>query len=166
MGLGDVVDALERVERLLDSGETGAIQSSLKGARSDPDVQLGKACALLNACRQLRYGDDNHVSTVELSFGAIERSFQFYLVETTAIESSELHRHEDVFAEIAARNVFSDRDVASRIDGLRNRHRASFYYDLDRPGADLADALFDLAEATHEYVVEFANAHSRCRCDD
>lgn len=164
MGLENVADVLERVELLM-STDNASVQPSLEGLHGDADIQLGKACALLNTCRELRYGDNNYVSQVELSFGAIERSFQFYVVETTAMESSEFRRHEDVFAEIAARNVFSDVDAASRIDGLRAEHRAGFYYDLDRPSEELADAMVTLAEETHSYVTEFANAHARCRCN-
>jgi len=80
MGLRDVVDTLERVEQLLVDGETGPAQDSLswQQASDDADIQLGKACAMLGTCRQLRNGTNNYVSIVELSFNAIERSFQFY----------------------------------------------------------------------------------------
>ena len=167
MGLNDVVDALERAEQLLEDGDTGPTQDSLSWQRTDDDadIQLGKACAMLGTCRQLRHGTNNYVSIVELSFNAIERSFQFYLLEMTAAESADYRTHEDVFADIAARNVFSDEDIASRIDAFRSEHRSRFYYDIDRPGRDVAMALHDLAEQIHQYLVEFADAHSRCNCD-
>ncbi|MFT4930255.1 MAG: hypothetical protein ACI91T_000121 [Natronomonas sp.] len=75
MGLDDVVSAVDRVESLLADGETGPVQESLSWQESDADVQLGKACAMLGTCRQLRQGTNNYVSIVELSFNAIERSF-------------------------------------------------------------------------------------------
>jgi len=167
MGLTEVVDALERAEQLLEDGDTGPTQDSLSWQRADDDadIQLGKACAMLGTCRQLRQGTNNYVSIVELSFNAIERSFQFYLVEMTAAKSADYRTHEDVFADIAARNVFSDADIASRIDAFRSEHRSRFYYDIDRPGRDVAMALHDLAEQIHQYLVEFADAHSRCNCD-
>jgi hypothetical protein len=62
---------------------------------------------MLGTCRQLRQGTNNYVSIVELSFNAIERSFQFYLVEMTATESADYRKHEEVFDDIGARNVFS-----------------------------------------------------------
>ena len=82
MGLNEVVDALERAEQLLEDGETGPAQDSLSWQRADDDadIQLGKACAMLGTCRQLRQGTNNYVSIVELSFNAIERSFQFYQI--------------------------------------------------------------------------------------
>jgi hypothetical protein len=167
VGLAEISSAVERVEQLLEDGETGPVQDSLSWQRAgdDADIQLGKACAMLGTCRQLRRGTNNHVSIVELSFNAIERSFQFYLVEMTAAESSDYRRHEDVFDDVAARNVFSDEDIASRIDAFRSEHRSRFYYDVDRPGREFAVAMHDLAEAVHQYLVEFADAHSRCNCE-
>jgi len=167
VGLSDVVDALTDVEGLLEDGETGPAQDSLSWQRAsdDADIQLGKACAILGTCRQLRQGTNNYMSIVELSFNAIERSFQFYLVEMTTAESTDYRDHAEVFDDIAARNVFSDEDVASRIDAFRSEHRSRFYYDIDRPGRDFAMAMHDLAEEIHEYLVEFGDAHSRCNCD-
>jgi hypothetical protein len=167
MGLRDVVDTLERVEQLLADGETGSPQDSLSWQRAgdDANIQLGKACAMLGTCRQLRDGTNNYVSLVELSFNAIERSFQFYLIEMTTAESADYRTHEDVFDDIATRNVFSDEEVASRIDAFRSEHRSRFYYDIDRPGRDFALAMHELAEAIHQYLVDFADAHSRCSCD-
>jgi len=165
MGLEDVVDAVDRVESLLADGETGPVQDSLSWQQADADVQLGKACAMLGTCRQLRQGTNNYVSLVELSFNTIERSFQFYLVDQTASNSSDYRDHEQVFEDIAARGVFSDEEIADRIDAFRSEHRSRIYYDVDRPGRDHALSMHDLAEEVHAYVVEFANAHSRCSCE-
>ena len=167
MGLTEVVDALERVERLVEDGETGPAQDSLSWQRvgDDADIQLGKACAMLGTCRQLREGTNNYVSIVELSFNAIERSFQFYLVDMTAAESADYRNHAEVFDDIAARNIFSDEGIAGRIDAFRSEHRSRFYYDIDRPGRDFAMAMYELAENIHQYLVEFADAHSRCSCE-
>ena len=164
MGLEDVVDAVDRVESLLADGETGPVQDSLSWQQTDGDVQLGKACAMLGTCRDLRHGTNNYVSITELSFNAVERSFQFYLVDKTAAESSDFRAHEQVFEDIEGRGVFSDTGVPGRIDAFRSEHRARIYYDIDRPGRDLAYGMHDLAEEVHAYVVEFADARSRCSC--
>ena len=108
----------------------------------------------------------NYVSIVELSFNAVERSFQFYLVDQTAAESSDFRAHEQVFEDIEGRGVFSDTGIPGRIESFRSEHRARIYYDIDRPGRDLAAGMHQLAEAVHAYVVEFADAHSRCNCDE
>ena len=64
MGLNEVVDALERAEQLLEDGETGPAQDSLSWQRADDDaaIQLGKACAMLGTCRQLRQGTNNYLN--------------------------------------------------------------------------------------------------------
>ena len=162
MGLDDVVAAVDHVDSLLADGETGPVQDSLSWQQTDADVQLGKACAMLGTCRQLRHGTNNYVSIVELSFNAIERSFQFYLVDQTAAESTDFRAHEHVFEDIEGRGVFSDTGIPGRIDSFRSEHRARIYYDIDRPGRDLAAGMHELAEAVHANVVEFADAHSRC----
>lgn len=168
MGLTDVLEALLRAEQLLEDDETGPAQDSLSWQRADDDadIQLGKACAMLGTCQQLRQGTNNYVSIVELSFNAIERSFQFYLVEMTAAESADYINHEEVFDDIAARNVFSDENIASRIEAFRSEHRSRFYYDIDRPGRDFAMGMHDLAEEIHLFLVEFSDVHSRCSCRD
>ena len=166
MGLDDVVDAVEYVESILADDETGPVQDSLSWQQTDADIQLGKACAMLGTCRQLRRGTNNYVSIVELSFNAIERSFQFYLIDQTAAESADFRTHGQVFEEIASRGVFSDTSVPDRIDAFRAEHRSRIYYELDRPGRDLAVGMHDLAEAVHDYIVTFAAAHSRCSCPE
>lgn len=165
MGLENVVDAVDHVERLLADGETGPVQGSLSWQREDADIQLGKACAMLGTCRQLRDGTNNNVSIVELSFNAIERSFQFYLVEMTAAESADYHEHGAVYRDIEKRGVFSDKNIADRIDSFRSEHRSRIYYDIDKPGRDLALGMHDLAEEVHSYIVAFADAQSRCNCE-
>jgi len=165
MGLEDVVAAVDRVEGLLADGETGPVQDSLSWQREDADIQLGKACAMLGTCRQLRDGTNNNVSIVELSFNAIERPLQFYLVDMTTAESSDFHEHGDVYRDIEKRSVFSDENIADRIDGFRTEHRSRIYYDIDRPGRDLALRMHDLAEEVHSYIVAFADAQSRCGCE-
>ena len=165
MGLEDVIATVERVESLFAGGETGPIQDSLSWQKTDADVQLGKACAMLGTGEQLRHGTNHYVSIVELSFNAIERSFQFYLVDQTAAESSDFRTHGHVFEEIERRGVFSSTNVASRIDAFRSEHRARMYYDIDRPGRDVAIGMHELAVAVHSYIVEFADAQSRCMCE-
>lgn len=166
MGLNDVVTAVERVESLLADGQTGPVQDSLSWQENDLDVQLGKACAMLGTCRQLRHGTNNYVSIVELSFNAIERSFQFYLMDQSGATASEYRDHGHVFEDVAARGLFPDEEVAERIDTFRSEHRSRIYYDVDRPGRDLARGMHDLAEEVHKYVVEIANVHSRCQCSE
>ncbi|MFB6193698.1 MAG: hypothetical protein ABEI75_01415 [Halobaculum sp.] len=49
----------------------------------DPDshasdvIQLRKACRLLDACRSLRATDGYYTSVIEMTFAAVERTFEF-----------------------------------------------------------------------------------------
>jgi hypothetical protein len=58
MGLEDVVAAVERVESLLEDGETGPVQDTLSWQQTDADIQLGKACAMLGTCRSTPARDE------------------------------------------------------------------------------------------------------------
>lgn len=71
-----------------------------------------------------------------------------------------------MFEDIEGRGMFSDTGIPDRIDAFRSEHRARIHYDIDRPGRDLAAGTHELAEEIRAYVVEFADAHSRCSCDD
>ena len=53
---------------------------------------------------------------------------RFYFVEMTAAESADYVTHEEVFEDIAVRNVFSDEDVTSRIEAFGSGYRSRFYY--------------------------------------
>jgi len=64
----------------------------------------------------------------------------------TAAESADYITHEEAFDDIAARDVFSDENIASRIGASRSEHRSRFYYNIDRPGRDFAMVLHNLAE--------------------
>jgi len=67
MGLENVVTAVEHVESLVADEETGPVQDSLSWQQTDADIQLGKACAMLGTCRQLRSGTNNYLSTARES---------------------------------------------------------------------------------------------------
>lgn len=73
---------------------------------------------MLGTCRQLRDWPKNYVSIVELSFNAIERSFQFYLVEMTAAKFSDYRTHSEYFEDIEA-------ETSSRIRALPIESRRS-----------------------------------------
>jgi hypothetical protein len=64
-------------------------EAGLDPDANDTDViQLRKACRLLDACRVLRDYDGYHTSVIEMSFTAIERTFEFYaLTGSTSVEA-------------------------------------------------------------------------------
>ena len=75
----DLAEAINRAEDAL-SGQLGRpdYEEGLDPDEHDADViQLRKACRLLDACRLLRDHDGYHTSVIEMSFAAIERTFEF-----------------------------------------------------------------------------------------
>lgn len=162
----DVPDALDRLERVMNTipDRNQEIQPSLQALGDDADIQLRKACSLLNACRTLQRGRGNYVAIVELSFNAVERSFQHYLTDTTSADSSHFHTHEQVYEEMAARNVFAGGDVAERVAALRDRNRALLYYDAGKPTKEQAEAMVAFAQAAHDHLVALGRYGSLCGC--
>lgn len=59
-------------------------------------TQFRRACRLLDACRVLQANDGYPTCVVELSFGAVERSVQYYVLAKTTDTVQEYHDHETV----------------------------------------------------------------------
>jgi hypothetical protein len=166
MSVEAVTEALDRVERLLNERPDGdrTVQPSLRALQDDADIQLRKACSLLNACRTLRRRRGSYVPIVELSFNAVERSFQHYLTDTTSADSSQFHTHERVYEEMAGKNVFGGAGVVERIDAIRQRNRAAMYYDVRKPTREQASAIVEFAQATHDHLVALGRHQPLCGC--
>lgn len=167
MGVEAVTEALDRLERVMNERPISdqTVQPSLRVLEADADIQLRKACSLLNACRTLRRSPGNYVAIVELSFNAVERSFQHYLTDTTSANASHFHTHERVYEEMARKNVFGEAAVVERLDALRERNRAAMYYDVRKPTREQARAIVAFAQTTHDHLVTLGQHQSLCGCD-
>ena len=73
----------------------GAVEAGLGDPGSDAVGQPRKACRLLAAARSLRAANGYHTAVVELSFGLIERSFEFFILalSTDTIQDSDDHMY-------------------------------------------------------------------------
>jgi hypothetical protein len=166
MGVEAVTAALNRLERVMQTRPASdrTVQPSLRVLEADADIQLRKACSLLNACRTLQRSQGNYVAIVELSFNAVERSFQHYLTDTTSADSSQFHTHERVYEEMAGKNVFGGASVVERANALRERNRAAMYYDVRKPTREQASAIVEFAQATHDHLVALGRHQPLCGC--
>ena len=64
----------------------------------DPTLlQLRKACRLIDAAQFLEQEDGYYTVIIEASFAAIERSIQFYLLDTGLLHEDEYINHEEVY---------------------------------------------------------------------
>jgi hypothetical protein len=159
---GRVVTALEDAERRFRD-----VRGQTHEAELDPTqpalTQLRKACRLLDACRVLRTHDGYHTSVIELSFGAIERTIQFYILDSTNDTLQEYQSHEAVYERGAELNLYSTA-VRDQLLQLWRENRSATYYRNTVATAEQADAMFTLVVELHRSVRERAQQAHECRC--
>jgi hypothetical protein len=156
---GAVDTALERFEYGRGTVETGFDQID-----SEDVTQLRKACRLLAAARTLRDADGFHTAVVELSFGAIERSFEFYAMAVSTDTAREFHDHDRAYDRAAELGVISV-DLRDEYKALYGRYRTESYYG-NRAASDVeSEAMFELAAETHEFLRDHPPEHYDCLCE-
>lgn len=154
-------DALRRFQR----PERQQIEQDLETDGDEALVQLRKACRLLEAARTLRAQNGYATSVIELSFAAIERSLQCYLVYRGGYDSDAFFDHETVYTAGAERNVnIYSEDLAERFRTLWAQNRSALYYRGTLATREQATAMFVLAESVHRWIIDFASLTHECRC--
>jgi hypothetical protein len=138
----------------------------------DPDehgadvIQLRKACRLLDACRLLREHDGYHTSVIEMSFAAVERSLEFYALTASNDTIDDFREgHDRAYDRGAELNLVTG-ETARRLKQLYRDNRAAAYYRDTVAATQQADAMFDLAGISHDYIKNFARISHECRCRD
>jgi hypothetical protein len=127
-------------------------------------VQLRKACRLLEAARTLREQNGYYTVVIEASFVAVERSIQFYLLQRGHASSEDLrYEHTAVYQQAGEVNLFSE-TFADRLMQLWKQNRAEVYYRETVASAEQADAMLSLAEAVHQYILDFTSLTHECVC--
>ena len=127
-------------------------------------TQLTKACRYLEASRTLRSQNGFNGAVIELSFGAIERSLEGYLLQDTRDSLAEYLDHEVVYERAGDRGLFT-RDTATRLLDLYGANRTEHYYGKHVPTQEKAAAMFELADGVHRHVVSMIGEHGVCHCD-
>jgi hypothetical protein len=163
-------------------GDPSAVRDALEDARSaflarrpqssfeahlDPDdpeaTQLRKACRLIEACRTLRANDGFHTSVIEMSFAAIERTLEFYVLAQSNDTVEDFQDHAYAFDRAAALGLFSE----ATCDGLYQLHvdnRSAAYYRDTVATREQADAMFALAVEVHAFTTAFLQREHECHC--
>lgn len=127
-------------------------------------TQLTRACRYLASCRALRARDGFNGAVVELSFSAIERSVEAYLLRHTGDTLAEYRDHESVYERAAEHGVF-EHDTAEQLARLYRRNRTEHYYGGFVPTQAKEDAMFELAGHVHRYVTGLLAEEPLCRCE-
>lgn len=142
-------------------GQTEETDLDVSGA---PLVHLRKACRLLEAARTLRDRNGYYTVVIEVSFVAIERSIQFYLLHRGHAAAEDLrYEHTTVYQRGGDVNLFSEA-FADRLTQLWKQNRAEVYYRETVASDEQADAMLALAEATHRYILDFTSVSHDCVC--
>lgn len=128
-------------------------------------LQLRKACRLLaGADRLLEAG--HYPLVVESSFGAIERTVEFRLLDRGATDPRDLPgSHAAIYEAAASSGLFSER-VAADLSDLWLEHRAKTYYRDGRATADRARRLHALVAEVHQFVVGRSSRGHECLCEE
>jgi len=142
----------------------GAVEAGLGDPDSDAVGQLRKACRLLAAARSLRAADGYHTAVVELSFGTIERSFEFFVLALSTDTLRDFDDHTYAYQRAFELGVIS---TALRDDyrSLYTDYRTESYYGDRQVHEGEATAMFDLAAATHEFLRDHPSDHYDCLCE-
>ena len=160
---GALSDRVETAQERFQYGQ-GTVEAGLGDPDSDAIGQLRKACRLLAAARSLRAADGYHTAVVEMSFGAIERSFEFFVLALSTDTIRDFDDHTYAYQRAFELGVISD---ALRDDyhSLYTEYRTESYYGDRQVHEDEADAMFDLAVVTHEFLRDHPSEHYDCLCD-
>ena len=132
----------------------------------DPTLlQLRKACRLIDAARFLQSRDGYYTVIVEASFAAIERTIQFYLLEQGLLHEDEYVDHEEVYERGIQAGLY-DEVFSDKLDTLWRNNRSETYYREGIATEERAEKMLELAEATHQHVLQIAGQRHECICED
>ena len=161
MDNSDVEDLLDEAQTLFERPGTG-FEEGLDV--NDPTLlQLRKACRLIDAAQFLEKEDGYYTVIIEASFAAIERSIQFYLLDTGLIHEDEYVNHEQVYQRGEDAGLYS-REFADKLMNLWRNNRSETYYREGIATEDRAEKMLELAEAIHGHILQLAGENHECIC--
>lgn len=156
------------IESLLDEAQTLFEQRATNpedGLNIDDStlLQLRKACRLLDAAAFLMEEDGYYTVVVEASFAAIERTIQYYLLESGLLHEDEYVNHETVY-ERGERAGLYNGEFADKLMNLWRNNRSDTYYREGVASEERAEKMLELAGEIHGYVLQLAGEHHECIC--
>ena len=163
-GEGDPGAVTVTLQAAIEAFERGGTPEEGMTERDGEEAQLRKACRLIDAARTLRDNNGYYTAIVELSFGAIERSFEFYAIAVSNDEVQDFSAHETPYERGAHLGVISP-DMRDDFLGLYYENRAPSYYSDRVVTAEEAEAMLDLAVTIHEFLRDHPRNHYDCLCE-
>ncbi len=157
------------VETLLGEAET-AFEREATEIETGLDVdgagmlQLKKACRLLKAAKHLREENGYYTVVIEASFGAIERTLQFYLLKNGFLQPEEYIDHQTVYERSYDAGLY-DEELRDRLTELWMDNRSQSYYRQGIASQRRAEKMLELVEAVHTHVLQLAGESHECICN-
>jgi len=133
----------------------------------DPDAdwktQLTKACRLLAAVNHLA-GQGFYTATIELCFGATERSVEAFALAEGGDDLDDFHDHTHCYDRANDLGLLSS-TTTDRLRQLYDTNRTDSYYGEQRPTERQADTMRQLSRSVHRHVTEHIREGGVCICD-
>ncbi len=126
-------------------------------------TQHHKACRLIEACHTLRKNDGYYTSVMEMSFAAIERSLEWYVLAQSNDEVSDFQTHRYAYDRAAELGLFSQSLCDDLFQSYKNNRSAAYYRDTVAT-KEQADKLFHLAKTLHEFISNHLQTSHECIC--
>lgn len=132
---------------------------------SDADwkTQLTKACRLLAAIDTLS-DQSFYTATIELCFGATERSVEAYALAEGGDDLNDFHDHTTCYDRATALGLLSD-PTTRDLRQLYDTNRTDSYYGGRLPTERQADTMQQLAQSVHEYATDQIREGGVCVCN-
>jgi len=132
---------------------------------SDGEVQIQKACRLLDLAHKIDEVGEYYGAILEHSFIAIEHTFQGYLLAMTGADESELRDHSSPYTFAKGQVPLKDETIED-LRTLYDARRTEHYYGTTVTTQTQAEQIRDVATLVHEHIVSFDQETERfCRCD-
>ncbi|QSW98645.2 DNA-binding protein [Haloterrigena alkaliphila] len=125
-------------------------------------AQLTKGCTLLRAVERIG-GDGYYTATIELCFGAIERSIEAYALAEGGDELQDFHDHTYCY-DRASELALLSRSTTDELRGLYTENRTDSYYGGKQPTKEQADAMQSLTREIHDHVRDQIREGGVCNC--
>lgn len=121
---------------------------------SDGEVQIQKACRLLQLIRSIDELGEYYGAILEHSFIAIEHTFQGYLLAIAGTDANELRNHRSPY-EFAKGQVPLEDSTIDSLQALYDARRTEHYYGTTVTTEAQAKSMRAVASNVHEHVVAF-----------
>lgn len=131
---------------------------------SDGEVQIQKACRLLDLTHRIEEVGEYYGAIFEHSLIAIEHTFQGYLLAMTGVDETELRDHTSPYT-FAKGQVPLDDETIDDLKRLYDSRRTEHYYGTTVTTRTQATRMRELAMLVHRHIVTFDPALEQfCRC--